>query len=388
MSARQYAAGPNEGPPSTPLSPGGAQRPPVDGATTRGPGTPLPTGGSVLHTSPVSPTLASRQSVIPPPPQRPSPASSSTPPPPPPPPKSRRRPVRTFFLTTFSVAALYGIGIFASLKSDRFHDFFTEFVPGGHLSVTYVQEKEFQYRFPEASETWTGRVSNLNTSGPHISAIGKDKQKPPEIHDKPPTKIELVPTPTKETPKKAAMSEKPTTPPAQRKTVEPSKAKGELKLIQEPSRKESPQKSKEANQLRESSLTKTLANYVPIEEMTGDGKSYTARLRDRFNSLIRRSNESRIVDEQIAPLFEFTKTELAALEQQVEEIASSKAQEVERKLADQATRFSELSTQQQTAFREELSQLEAKWQTEFTNEREKLENAYKQNIDTRTGQSR
>ncbi|KAI7250737.1 hypothetical protein KC335_g16863, partial [Hortaea werneckii] len=87
----------------------------------------------------------------PPPPQQAAPSQVPKEPPPPPsstPPKPRRR-FRKFLLTMFLLTALgYGGGVWYSLQSDNFHDFFTEFVPYGEDVVAYFEEREFRKRFP------------------------------------------------------------------------------------------------------------------------------------------------------------------------------------------------------------------------------------------------
>ncbi|OQN95251.1 hypothetical protein B0A48_18610 [Cryoendolithus antarcticus] len=75
-------------------------------------------------------------------------ASPPPPPPPPPPPKPRHR-FRNFLLSLVILSTLgYGGGVFYSLKSDNFHDFFTEYVPYGEDSVAYFEDREFRKRFP------------------------------------------------------------------------------------------------------------------------------------------------------------------------------------------------------------------------------------------------
>jgi mitofilin len=45
----------------------------------------------------------------------------------------------------------YGGSIFLALKSDNFHDFFTEYIPYGEDCVLYFEERDFYRRFPNAS---------------------------------------------------------------------------------------------------------------------------------------------------------------------------------------------------------------------------------------------
>ena len=44
----------------------------------------------------------------------------------------------------------YGGSIFLAMKSDNFHDFFTEYIPYGEQCVLYFEERDFRRRFPNA----------------------------------------------------------------------------------------------------------------------------------------------------------------------------------------------------------------------------------------------
>ncbi|PWW71976.1 hypothetical protein C7212DRAFT_360239 [Tuber magnatum] len=99
------------------------------------------------------------------------------------------------FLTGLSFAG----GVFYSLKSDNFHDFFTEYVPFGEEAVLYFEEREFRRRFPNAlsrvapppidspkvvipktsGATWKvfepaedKKVTDVGKHGPHVSSRG------------------------------------------------------------------------------------------------------------------------------------------------------------------------------------------------------------------------
>lgn len=125
----------------------------------------------------------------------------TTPPPPPPGPKPGR--FRRFLLYLILTSGFaYGGGVFLSLKSDNFHDFFTEYVPYGEECVLYLEERDFYRRFPTASRR-QGRVpgpaedkdvtipsrsglswkvtdeqepgSDVSRKGPHMSAVEAHK---------------------------------------------------------------------------------------------------------------------------------------------------------------------------------------------------------------------
>lgn len=80
----------------------------------------------------------------------PAPPPSSPPPPPPPAPKKRFRRTRLLLWLIVLSALGYGGAVFYALRSDNFHDFFTEYVPFGEDAVLYFEEQSFQRRFPNA----------------------------------------------------------------------------------------------------------------------------------------------------------------------------------------------------------------------------------------------
>lgn len=94
-------------------------------------------------------------------PPTPEAVGATLPPPPPasttgpkvasgPTPKHRRRGRFRRFLTTLFLLSSFGFagGVYYSLISDNFHDFFTEYVPFGEDAVAYFEEREFRKRFP------------------------------------------------------------------------------------------------------------------------------------------------------------------------------------------------------------------------------------------------
>ncbi|KAF4311692.1 mitochondrion protein [Botryosphaeria dothidea] len=65
------------------------------------------------------------------------------------PPLKKKGGFRRFLLTLLTLTTLgYAGGVYYSLVSDNFHDFFTEYVPFGEDAVGYFEEREFRKRFP------------------------------------------------------------------------------------------------------------------------------------------------------------------------------------------------------------------------------------------------
>lgn len=117
-------------------------------------------------------------------------------------PKGKRRPRRfRRFLTSLLILSTLGYagGVYYSLVSDNFHDFFTEYVPFGEDAVAYFEEREFRKRFPSRFKTQNypqirgenkvtiakssgvsaklADPSSLSGKGPHSSALGDEPKR-------------------------------------------------------------------------------------------------------------------------------------------------------------------------------------------------------------------
>ncbi|KAA8649036.1 hypothetical protein EYZ11_007437 [Aspergillus tanneri] len=155
-----------------------------------------PTAGTPTPATPSSDSVPPSETVLK---ASPSEQGSQAPPPPPPAsvPKTGRFRRFLFYLALTSGLA-YGGGIFLALKSDNFHDFFTEYVPYGEEAVLYFEERDFYRRFPNtlgapkrsASKDEGSKItipsksglsskvaeeepsgSDVSQKGPHMSAV-------------------------------------------------------------------------------------------------------------------------------------------------------------------------------------------------------------------------
>lgn len=80
---------------------------------------------------------------------------NASPPPPPSPPAPKKkgffRRLRNFVFTLLVLGAVgFSGGVWYSRINDNFHDFFTEYIPFGEQAVLYLEELEYQKRFPNA----------------------------------------------------------------------------------------------------------------------------------------------------------------------------------------------------------------------------------------------
>ncbi|KAI2359705.1 MICOS complex subunit mic60 [Ophidiomyces ophidiicola] len=102
------------------------------------------------------------------------PSETNTPPPPPPPPSKTKGGLRRFLTYLILTTGLaYAGGIWLSLKSDNFHDFFTEYIPYGEEAVLYVEEQDFRRRFPNATRQITTRTIEPRHEGQNVTIPGK-----------------------------------------------------------------------------------------------------------------------------------------------------------------------------------------------------------------------
>ncbi|KYK54169.1 mitochondrion protein [Drechmeria coniospora] len=62
------------------------------------------------------------------------------------------RRLRSFVFTLILLGAVgFGGGVWYSRVNDKFHDFFTEYIPFGEQAVLYLEEMEFRKRFPDSA---------------------------------------------------------------------------------------------------------------------------------------------------------------------------------------------------------------------------------------------
>jgi MICOS complex subunit MIC60 len=67
----------------------------------------------------------------------------------------------------------YGLAVFYALKSDNFHDFFTEYIPYGEEAVLYFEERAFHKRFPNARINQSRVSMSAPTDGSKVTIPSK-----------------------------------------------------------------------------------------------------------------------------------------------------------------------------------------------------------------------
>ncbi|KAF1365940.1 hypothetical protein EJ07DRAFT_94207 [Lizonia empirigonia] len=116
-------------------------------------------------------------------------------------PKPKKHRFRRFLLWLTMLSGLsYAGGVYYSLVSDNFHDFFTEYIPFGEDAVAYFEEREFRRRFPARPDqprlhqqiTGENKVTIPGKSGltarvaedPHTSAVSDNNPAPKDAQPK------------------------------------------------------------------------------------------------------------------------------------------------------------------------------------------------------------
>ncbi len=418
--------------------------------TTAGPAPPAP--GPIILASPASATSDSpirKDSIppqniplVPPPPPRPqleTPTPASTPPPPPPPappgapnsspnalpppppPKKPRR-FRRFLIALVLLGGLgYGGGVYYSLVSDNFHDFFTEYVPFGENAVLYFEEREFRRRFPNATNpsrrvvhsagetdrkitipsksgiSWRvaedeNSGSDLQHKGRHMSAldanvpkakVNEAKQHPSDAQPKEKTeaveqtkKDAAQPTPAKgktDSPK----TDPPRLAPAKEQTEPPQKAVLEQKAPKESDQKMKPEVDEpHARPARLDPLNVTDADEPIVQDVV-----------KVVNDIIAAVTVGNATD-QLSPSLEKAKAELAAVGGKIKTL-----RDVEKKTADDRIKsvqleFDKAAKELVRRLEEEMRDQEARWKDDFEAEREKISESYHEKLKTELERSK
>ncbi|KKZ63127.1 hypothetical protein EMCG_02504 [[Emmonsia] crescens] len=133
-----------------------------------------PSTGSTIHpeTVPKPPPSPPAQGQTSPGSTVQSPEHTPSPPPPPPPPAPKTGRLRKLLLYLFLTTGLaYAGGVWYSLRSDNFYDFFTEYIPYGEEAVLYLEERDFRNRFPNVTRQINRRVTTPRDEGAQVTTI-------------------------------------------------------------------------------------------------------------------------------------------------------------------------------------------------------------------------
>jgi MICOS complex subunit MIC60 len=338
-------------------------------------------------------------------------------------------------LTTFA----YGGAVWYAFQSDNFHDFFTEYFPGGAQTIQAIQDYQFKQQYPHTQSIRKGeRVSDLARKGPHISAIeanrpevieqkkedakkekaeaakkkedkklGKGEGKSEE-EQKGPT-IQLVPKtstppqtsdaakenlqgepPAKRDPAGSApqAAEKPATPstptPASETTkdTKASKERAEKSRSKPVATQETAKAPEQEQKERTSAPTTPSQARLEIDFLDiSPSDPSLEKLTSAINDLIKSFNSTATYDSTSAPLYEFLKSSVADLNSRFPEILASTRAEAEAQVQAQAQYFNQLHEELTAAMMQERNLMANEWMEAFDRERDALQERYNQRLE-------
>jgi MICOS complex subunit MIC60 len=363
---------------------------------------------------------------------------------PPPKPKHRLLRPRNFFALLLLSTFAYGGAVWYSFKSDNFHDFFTEYVPGASQTINAIQDYEFNQKYPGAAQIRKGeRISVLGRKGPHISAVEANKPEVIEKKKEDEKKEKEVAKKKNEESKqgkgkgKSAEEQKGTTVELIPKTSAPSQTSDEAKRAVE---KEPPVKRDPAGKTPQADTTTATKGATPkpskkdtatsspgpdehkksqpkpavpreSTDVTKPAKDTSApavvsppspapssgrllvhpldispndasleKLTTALNDLIKTFNSQATYDATSAPLYEFLKSSVSELNSHLPELVSSTKAEAESQVRAQAEYFSRLHEELQNAMIQERNLMANEWMAAFDRERDELQKRYNERL--------
>ncbi|KAF2845306.1 hypothetical protein T440DRAFT_472719 [Plenodomus tracheiphilus IPT5] len=286
-------------------------------------------------------------------------------------PKKKRKIFRKLLLWLTILSGLgYAGGVWYSLVSDNFHDFFTEYVPFGEDAVAYFEEREFRRRFPgragqprlhpqisgenkvtiPGNSGLTARVAqnegaDLATTGPHVSALADNKTgsagEAPKVASN---------TPAATPPAKSSSEKKPAEPkPVVKEVVkeaEPTKPIVQLDHLNVPSATEP-----------------VVQDVVKI-----------------VNDIITVINADKAHDGRYNSALDKAKSELAKVVSDINTMKEGLQKSAEEKIKAAHSEFEEAAKELVQRLDHQMQEQETHWKEEYENERERLSKTYHEKV--------
>ena len=299
-------------------------------------------------------------------------------------PKKKRRFRRFLFWLTILSGLGYGGGVWYSLVSDNFHDFFTEYVPFGEDAVAYFEDREFRKRFPgragqprlhpqisgENKVTIPGKSglsakvaankgSDLASRGPHVSAVGDDK---PQVSSITPAKT------TQEKKKDEQRREKPTESAQHALLPKDAKSKPEPKAEVKPAKQEvaaAPAKS----------IVQLDHLNVPAAE-----EPVVQDVVKIVNDIITVINADAGHDGRYNSALDKAKSELGKIVSGINLLKENLQKSAEDKIKAAHGEFDEAAKELVQRLDHQMQDQETHWKEEYENERERLSQTYKDKL--------
>ena len=282
-------------------------------------------------------------------------------------PKPKKRRFRRFLLWLTILSGLsYAGGVYYSLVSDNFHDFFTEFVPFGEDAVAYFEEREFKRRFPvradqprlhqqisgEKKVTIPGKsgLTSRVAEDPHTSAVSENNPKPKPAEQPRVGSNEPKDKSVQEAKKAQEQTERPAAATSAPKTVvvggAPATPIAQIDHLSVPSASEP-----------------VVQDVVKI-----------------VNDLITVVNADKSHDGKYNSALDKAKSELAKVVSDISLLKGSLQKEAEAKVQAAHAEFDEAAKELVQRLDHQMQEQETHWKEEYENERERLQQAYRSKV--------
>lgn len=302
-------------------------------------------------------------------------------------------------------------GTFYSLRSDNFHDFFTEYIPFGEDAVLYLEEREFRKRFPaitnptnrpshdsgnkitipsKSGVSWkvAGEEppkSDLQTKGPHMSALdanqggiktGVEGQTPSTGTGPEKTKaVEKAKKDAGPTSKTTSPTEKPNAEKAPPKAPPPTEPKppGPVSTSPKP-RESSKDASKRPPEVNEPSRFMPMENIDPLKIKNAD-EPIVQDLVKIVNDIITVVNADGASHKYNSTIGK-AKSALANVGGRIMSLKEAEKKSAEEKIRSTQIEFDTAAKELVRRLEEEMRDQDSRWKDEFESEREKIVQSY------------
>lgn len=272
--------------------------------------------------------------------------------------------------------------MFYSLKSDNFHDFFTEYIPFGEEAVLYFEEREFRRRFPNAlsritaakadspkvtiphssGATWKihdpdvrkPKTTDVRKHGPHISAKRTEEQEKERAEVTDPPKV----NPAEQKPAEAKVIDEEQLPAK-------SKDAAKVEAIEKPGK---PRVTEAKNIHAISPVVMESVNDPVVQDLI--------KVVNSIISLVNHSGAAKSFDSVISS----AKLELSHLNNQIANIKGNLERATEEKLKNKDLEFTTAAQGLLAKVNNEVADMEHKWKEEFETEREKIIQSYRERL--------
>ncbi|KAL2864216.1 MICOS complex subunit MIC60 [Aspergillus lucknowensis] len=288
-------------------------------------------------------------------------------------PKRKGGRFRRFLIYLILTSGLaYGGGIFLALKSDNFHDFFTEYIPYGEECVLYFEERDFYRRFPNTLRNKNrlsagprdegSRVTIPSKSGLHSKEV-EESSRGSDVSQNGRHMSAITPSKTDEA------TVKPATAKPEEKTAAVKQAKKQA--AQEPEKEKQEPKLPATNPITTLEFAKVGEGDEPIVQ----------EIVKTFNDIITVISADENATKYDKPVAK-AKEELQKIGEQIISVRDEARRAAQEEIEKVHATFDESARELIRRFDEVRSNDAAQYREEFEAEREKLALAYQQKIQT------